>query len=260
MKVVILAGGFGTRISEESEFKPKPMIEVGGNPILWHIMKSYLYYGFDDFIICCGYKADIIKDYFANYFLHRSNVTFDFKNGNSIKTYTTKVEPWTVTLVDTGLSTLTGGRLKRVASFIGNETFMLTYGDGVCDVDIADLLRFHKKNKKMVTLTAVMPESRFGTLGFGNSGSIVETFAEKKEEDAGWINGGYMVMEPEIFNHISGDDTVLEREPLEYAAKTRNLIAYRHNGFWQCMDTMRDKQRIEQLISEGNAPWMIWND
>lgn len=259
MKVVILAGGFGTRISEESEYKPKPMIEIGGQPILWHIMKTYAYYGFNEFIICCGYKANVIKEYFANYFWYHSDMTFDFRNGNSIEVHDTNVEPWKVTVVDTGLHTMTGGRLKRIAPYIGNETFMLTYGDGVCDVNIKNLVEYHKKHKKMVTLTAVQPSSRFGTLDFEKD-NMVKIFAEKKEEAAGWINGGYMVMQPEIFQAIRDDSTVLEREPLEYAAKEGQLIAFKHTGFWQCMDTLRDKKSLETLIQNKNAPWMVWEE
>lgn len=258
MKVVILAGGFGTRISEESEFKPKPMIEIGGEPILWHIMKEYSYYGFNEFVICCGYKANVIKEYFANYFWYHSNMTFDFTSGNQIEIHNTDVEPWKVTVVDTGLHTMTGGRLKRVKEYVGDETFMLTYGDGVCDVNIKELVAYHKSHGKMVTLTAIQPGSRFGTLDFGND-NLVETFAEKKEDAGGWINGGYMVMEPDIFDTITDDSIVLEREPLEYAAGTKNLVAYKHTGFWQCMDTLRDKNYLEALIKEKRAPWMVWD-
>lgn len=259
MKVVILAGGFGTRISEESYLKPKPMIEIGGQPILWHIMKCYSYYGFNEFIICCGYRANVIKEYFANYYWYHSDMTFEFKNSNKITIHNNFAEPWTVTVVDTGLNTMTGGRLKRVREYIGNETFMLTYGDGVCDVNLRSLYEFHKSHKKMVTLTAIRPGSRFGTLNIGNS-DLVEKFAEKKSDDGGWINGGFMVVESEFLEHIGDDSTVLEKEPLEFAAVTENLVAYRYNGFWQCMDTMRDKQYLEKLIKEGKAPWVVWDE
>ena len=258
MKVVILAGGFGTRISEESYLKPKPMIEIGGQPILWHIMKSYSYYGFREFVICCGYKANAIKEYFANYYWYHSDMTFEFKNSNKVTIHNNFAEPWTVTVVDTGLDTITGGRLKRVKEYIGDGSFMLTYGDGVCDIDLKKLYEFHRQHNKMVTLTAVQPGSRFGTLEIGES-DLVEKFAEKKQEDGGWINGGFMVMEPEILEHIEGDRTVLEREPLEFAAMTDNLVAYRYKGFWQCMDTMRDKQYLEKLLAERKAPWMVWD-
>ena len=258
MKVVILAGGFGTRISEESYLRPKPMIEVGGEPILWHIMKSYSFYGFNEFVICCGYKATVIKEYFANYYRYHSDMTFDFQDNNRITIHNNFAEPWKVTVVDTGLHTMTGGRLKRVEEYLGKETFMLTYGDGVCDVNIRELYEYHKRNKALVTLTAIQPGSRFGNLEFGEN-AFVKKFAEKKAEDGGWINGGFMVMEPEILNVITGDEIVLEKEPLEYAAKTKQLLAYKHNGFWQCMDTLRDRQYLEKLIESGEAPWMVWN-
>ncbi len=259
MKVVILAGGFGTRISEESSTKPKPMIEIGGQPILWHIMKSYSYYGFNEFIICCGYKANIIKEYFANYYMYHSDMTFDFKK-NDIVIHNNYAEPWKVTVVDTGLNTMTGGRVKRVRDYIGDETFMLTYGDGVSDVNIKELYEFHKKHKKLVTLTAIQPGSRFGTLNINESDSLVNRFAEKNPEDGGWINGGYMVIEPSVIDQIVDDSTILEREPLEYAAATDNLVAYKHNGFWKCMDTLRDKQALEELLREDKAPWVKWNE
>lgn len=259
MKVVILAGGFGTRISEESHLIPKPMIEIGGHPILWHIMKSYSYYGFNEFIICCGYKANVIKEYFANYFLHNSDITFDFSAGNEITIHNQFTEPWKVTVIDTGLNTMTGGRVKKVQQYIGNETFMLTYGDGVCDLNIKELYEYHKTHKKLVTLTAIQPGSRFGTLEISDNNSV-SSFAEKKQEDGGWINGGYMVIEPEFLDSVNfTNDTILEREPLENAAKTDNLVAYKYNGFWQCMDTLRDKQLLENLIFEKKAPWVVWN-
>ena len=258
MKVVILAGGFGTRISEEGYLKPKPMIEIGAQPILWHIMMSYSYYGFNEFIICCGYKAHIIKEYFTNYYMYHSDMTFQFEK-NDVTIHNSYAEPWTVTVVDTGLNTMTGGRLKRVREYIGNSSFMLTYGDGVCDIDLNELYAFHKKHHKMVTLTAIQPGSRFGALDIDEN-NHVRKFAEKKVDGSGWINGGYMVIEPELINHISDDSTVFEREPLEYAAKTDNLIAYKHDGFWQCMDTMRDKNYLESIIEKGRAPWMKWNE
>ena len=258
MKVVLLAGGYGTRISEESHLRPKPMIEIGGQPILWHIMKYYSNYGFNEFIICAGYKQHVIKEYFANYYLHRSDVTFDFTSENTMQVHNNAAEPWKVTIVDTGLNTMTGGRIKRIQKYTENETFMLTYGDGVSDVPIDKLLEFHKKNKRIVTLTAVQPGGRFGTLDIENGGKI-DSFAEKKKEDGGWINGGYMVVEPEIFRRIEGDDIVFERYPLESCARDGELDAYMHDGFWQCMDTMRDKELLEKLIAENNAPWIKWN-
>jgi len=257
MKVVILAGGHGTRISEESYLKPKPMIEIGNRPIIWHIMKSYSHYGYNDFIICCGYKANVIKEYFYNYYLYCSDVTFNFEKEKEIVIHSSAAEPWNVTVVDTGLDTMTGGRVKRVANYLKNETFMLTYGDGVCDVNLRELEQYHRQHGKLVTLTAVRPGSRFGTLTIGRD-NIVSTFAEKRQEDAGWINGGYMVLEPEILNHIPGDDTILEQEPLEHAANTGNLVARTHSGFWACMDTLRDKQYLDDLLSVGDAPWEVW--
>ncbi len=260
MKVVILAGGFGTRISEESYLKPKPMVEIGGQPILWHIMKSYSHYGFNEFVICCGYKANVIKEYFANYFLYNSDMTFDFSDDNKITIHNKFAEPWKVTVIDTGLNTMTGGRIKRVQGYIGNETFMLTYGDGVCDINIKELYDFHKAHKKMITITAIQPGSRFGTLEIADNGTV-ESFAEKKQEDGGWINGGYMVVEPEFLDSVTfTDDTVLERDPMENAASNSNLVAYKYNGFWQCMDTLRDKQYLDKLIMENKAPWVVWNE
>jgi len=257
MKVVILAGGYGTRISEESNLRPKPMIEIGDMPILWHIMKSYSHYGFNDFIICCGYKGYMIKEYFANYYLHRSNITFDFTDNNAFEIHQNIAEPWRVTLADTGLDTMTGGRVKRVAEFIGDEPFLLTYGDGVSDVNMNDLIAFHKENKKLVTLTAIQPSGRFGTLEIGDQNEILQ-FKEKHKEDTGWINGGYMVIEPEFLDLIDGDDTVLEQYPLIECARRNELIAYKHKGFWQCMDTLRDKMLLESLIKENKAPWIKW--
>ncbi len=257
MKVVILAGGLGTRISEESHLKPKPMIEIGGSPILWHIMKYYSFYGFYEFIICCGYKGHLIKEYFANYYLHRSDITFDFSNNNEMTIHNNVAEPWKVTIVDTGLKTQTGGRVKRVEKYIGREPFLLTYGDGVSDVNIQKLINFHHSMNKICTITAVQPGGRYGVLELGDE-NIVCSFSEKGKEDGGWINGGFMVMEPEIFKYLSDDTTVLEREPFENLANVSEIAAYKHNGFWQCMDTMRDKNRLEVLIERNEAPWIKW--
>ena len=259
MKVVLLAGGFGTRISEESHLKPKPMIEIGEKPILWHIMKEYLGYGHNEFIICCGYKQRVIKEYFSQYYLHNSDISFDFtKPGeNKMTVHNNMVEPWKVTLVDTGLYTMTGGRIKRVKDYIGNETFMLTYGDGVCDINIKELVDFHKSNGKIATITVVQPEGRFGVLDIEKDNTIRE-FREKSKNDSAWINAGYMVLEPQIFDYIDGDTTVFEREPLERVALERQLVAYHHKGFWQCMDTQKDKQKLERLWEEGTAPWKNW--
>lgn len=259
MKVAILAGGLGTRISEESHLKPKPMIEIGGKPILWHIMKSYSYYGFYDFVICAGYKQQVIKEYFANYYLHNSDVTFDFSDGNVMQIHNNMAEPWKVTIVDTGLATLTGGRVKRVKEYIGNETFMLTYGDGVCDINIQKLYEYHKEKGKIATITAIQPGSRFGNMRIEED-NIIEEFAEKNRSDGGWINGGYMVLEPEVIDYISGDDTTLEKEPLERLAREKNLVAYKYDGFWQCMDTLRDKNYLEELLADNRAPWKVWKD
>lgn len=257
MKVVILAGGFGTRISEESHLKPKPMIEIGNAPILWHIMKIYSYYGFNEFIICCGYKGYIIKEYFADYYLHRSDITFDFSKNNEMIVHSNVAEPWKVTVVDTGLNTQTGGRLKRVQKYIGNETFMLTYGDGVSDVNINKLVSFHERNKKTVTITAIQPGGKFGVLEIDKNQSITR-FSEKSKEDGGWVNGGFMVIEPEIFGFIQGDSTILEREPFEELAQKGELSAYKHMGFWQCMDTQRDKNYLESIWEKNRAPWKVW--
>lgn len=257
MKVVILAGGFGTRISEESHLRPKPMIEIGGMPILWHVMKSYSYYGFNEFIICCGYKAHMIKEYFADYYLHRSDITFDFSKENSMTIHNNFAEPWKVTVIDTGLNTMTGGRIKRIKGYVNNEQFMLTYGDGVCDVDIQKLLEYHNNHGKIATLTAIQPEGRFGVLDLDGK-SLIRSFREKSKSDSGWVNGGFMVLKPEIFDYIEGDSTVFEKEPLEALAKKGELVAYKHDGFWQCMDTQRDKELLEKLIASNNAPWMKW--
>lgn len=257
MKVVILAGGFGTRISEESHLRPKPMIEIGGMPILWHVMKSYSYYGFNEFIICCGYKAHMIKEYFADYYLHRSDITFDFSQENSMTIHNNFAEPWKVTVIDTGLNTMTGGRIKRIKEYVNNDQFMLTYGDGVCDVDIEKLLEYHNNHGKIATLTAIQPEGRFGVLDLDGK-SFINSFREKSKNDSGWVNGGFMVLKPEIFDYIEGDSTVFEKEPLEALAKKGELVAYKHDGFWQCMDTQRDKELLEKLIASNNAPWMKW--
>lgn len=258
MKVVILAGGFGTRISEESHLKPKPMIEIGEMPILWHIMKEYSYHGYYEFIICLGYKAYVIKEFFAEYYLHNSDITFDFSNGNDMIVHNNFAEPWKVTLVDTGLHTMTGGRIRRVKDYIGNEPFMLTYGDGVSDVNIREVERLHTSHGKMATITAIQPGGRFGILDIKNDDNSITRFAEKDREDGGWINGGYMILNPKVFDLISGDDTVLEKEPLEIMAKQGEIKAYKHYGFWKCMDTQRDKQLLEEMWESGRAPWKIW--
>lgn len=257
MKVVILAGGFGTRISEESVNRPKPMIEIGGMPILWHIMKSYSAHGFHEFVICCGYKQHIIKDFFANYFLHTSDVTFDFVNNNAVEIHCKHAEPWKVSVVDTGLNTMTGGRIKRVKDYIGGETFMMTYGDGVCDIDMNNLLDYHRANGKLATLTAINVGQRFGVLGLGEDNSI-EEFREKDSMDESVINGGYMVLEPQVLDYIDGDETVFEKKPLERLAAEGQLMAYKHDGFWKCMDTQRDYMELQKLWEGGNAPWKKW--
>ncbi|ACD24395.1 glucose-1-phosphate cytidylyltransferase [Clostridium botulinum] len=259
MKVVILAGGYGTRISEESHLRPKPMIEIGGNPILWHIMKGYSYYGFNEFIICCGYKGHMIKEYFANYYIYSSDITFEFPKNNKISIHSNIAEPWKVTLVDTGIDTMTGGRLKRVQKYVGDETFMLTYGDGVSDININNLLEFHKQNNKIATLTAIQPEARFGIINIDEDNRTVTSFDEKSKENGSWINGGYMVLEPKIFEYIKGDNTFLEKEPMENLAKDKMLNAYKHSGFWKCMDTQRDKELLEKLWRENNAKWKVWD-
>lgn len=257
MKVVLLAGGLGTRISEESQYKPKPMIEIGGKPILWHIMKCYSYYGFNDFIVCAGYKQHIIKNWFADYFINNSDVTFDFTSGKENMTiHDNNCEPWRVTVVDTGLETMTGGRIKRVQKYIGNETFMMTYGDGLCDVNIKKLVEFHKQHGKMATLTAVVQEQQKGVLDIvGNS---VRAFREKSSNDGYMINAGYMVLEPEIFDYIDGDDTIFERQTLEAVAREKSLMSYTHKGFWQCMDTKREYDLLEALWEKGRVPWKMW--
>lgn len=256
MKTVILAGGFGTRISEESVFKPKPLIDIGGSPIIWHIMKYYSYFGCNDFVICAGYKQNCIKEYFCNYYLNSSDITFDMKT-NKMTVHKTNSEPWSVTIVDTGLNTMTGGRVKRIRDYIGDETFMLTYGDGVGDIDINALIDYHRKSGKIATLTAVMPGGRFGAMNIEDSG-IIRSFREKKKDDGGWINGGFMVLEPEIFDYIDGDEIMLEREPFDRLVSEGQLTAYKHYGFWQCMDSVKDRQLLEGLIAEGKAPWIKW--
>lgn len=255
MKVVILAGGFGTRISEESYLRPKPMIEIGGMPLLWHIMKVYSSYDINDFIICCGYKGYMIKEYFANYFLHMSDVTFDIKN-NKMEVHRKFAEPWKVTLVDTGLNTMTGGRLKKVKSYVEDEAFCFTYGDGLSDVNITKLVAFHKSKKTLATVTAVQPPGRFGILNIENE--KIYDFKEKPSGDGNWINGGYFVLEPQVFDYIKGDDTVWEKEPLEKLAKDDQLSAYKHLGFWHPVDTLRDKNQLEELWNSGKASWKIW--
>lgn len=259
MKVVILAGGLGTRISEESHLKPKPMIAIGDQPILWHIMKYYSTFGFEDFIICCGYKGYIIKEYFADYYLHRSDVTFDFSAENQMTVHSNVAEPWRVTLVDTGLKTQTGGRIKRVQKYVGDEPFLLTYGDGVSNVDLRALLEQHQRSGKVVTLTGIQPGGRFGVLDLAEEGDTVVGFREKAKEDGGWINGGFMAAQPELFDYLSADEScVLERAPLEGLAKKGKLGIYKHPGFWQCMDTQRDKGLLEALWQKGDAPWVVW--
>ena len=257
MKVVILAGGFGTRISEESHLKPKPMIDIGEKPILWHIMKTYSHYGFNDFIFCLGYKGYSIKEYFAHYYLYESNVTFDFRNSNQRVVHHHTAEPWSVTLVDTGIRTMTGGRVKKIQPFVGNEPFMLTYGDGVSDVNIAELVAFHKTHGKIATVTACQPGSRFGAMELSEQDRVL-AFREKPKNDGAWISAGYFVMEPAIFDHISGDDIALEKEPLETLSGKGELVARRHTGFWHPMDTQRDKNYLEDLWKTGRAPWKVW--
>ena len=260
MKGVLLAGGFGTRISEQSQFKPKPMIEIGGKPILWHIMKEYSHYGFNEFIICGGYKQHVIKEYFADYFLHNSDVTFDFTQGRSdMEIHNQHCESWKVTIVDTGLKTMTGGRIKRIQPYIGNEPFMMTYGDGVCDVNIRELLEYHNSHGKIATLTAVMLEQQKGILDIGGD-NAVKSFREKNIADGSPINAGYMVLNPEIFDYIEGDATVFERDSLEKLAKEGELMSYMHKGFWQCMDNVREMEMLEKLLASGNAPWKKWED
>ena len=257
MKVVILAGGYGTRISEESHLRPKPMIEIGGKPILWHIMKEYGARGFNEFIICAGYKQNVIKEWFANYYLYNSDVTFDFADGGHMAVHNNVSEPWKVTIVDTGLDTMTGGRIKRIQPYVNNETFMLTYGDGVSDVDMNELLAFHKSHGKIATLTAVSIGHPFGKLEIADNRDVT-SFREKKDQDSSRINAGYMVLEPAVFDYIEGDSTFFEQEPLVNLARDHQLKAYIHSGFWQCMDTLRDREKLEKMWASGNAPWKVW--
>jgi len=257
MKAVILAGGLGTRLSEETQVKPKPMAEIGEHPILWHIMKIYGSQGFTEFVVCLGYKGYLIKEYFANYFLHNADVTFDLR-GREMEVHQNAAEPWRVTLVDTGAETQTGGRLKRVAEYVGGERFMMTYGDGLADIDLSALLACHESQGKLATVTAVQPPGRFGALEFGADEASVSSFVEKPEGDGGWMNGGFFVLEPAALDYIDGDATLWEREPLERLAHDDQLAAYRHHGFWQPMDTLRDKRTLEDLWERGAAPWKIW--
>ena len=257
MKAVILAGGLGTRLSEETIVKPKPMVEIGGKPILWHIMKIYSYHDINEFIICSGYKGHVIKDYFINYFLHRSDITFDLKN-NKTKIHRNNAEPWTVTVINTGESTMTGGRLKRVKDYIGNETFCFTYGDGLADINIRELIAFHKQQRTAATLTATQPPGRFGAFTLGQDQVRIESFHEKPSGDGAWINGGYFVLEPNVIDYIEDDFSVWEQKPLQNLAKDGLLSAFKHNGFWQPMDTLRDKNYLEGLWENDNAPWKCW--
>lgn len=257
MKVVILAGGFGTRISEESEFKPKPMIEIGGMPILWHIMKTYSYYGFNEFVICAGYKQHVIKEWFADYFLHTSDITFDFTSGNEMIVHNKHAEPWKVTVVDTGLNTQTGGRVKRIKDYIGNETFMLTYGDAVGDVDIKKLVEYHKSHGKIGTVSVYNFGQNKGVLDLAEDGTV-KAFREKSDLDGDLINIGFMVFEPQLFDYIKDDTTVFEKEPMLGLVEKQELVSYIHKGYWQCMDTLREKQQLEKLWETNNAPWKLW--
>lgn len=259
LKVVLLAGGLGTRISEESMLKPKPMIEIGGKPILWHIMKLYSHYGFNDFVILLGYKSYVIKEYFANYFLHQSDVTIDLKN-NGMEIHNNSSEPWKVTLLDTGLSTMTGGRIKRAQKFIGDESFMLTYGDGVSDIDIKNLVEFHRTHDGAVTMTSVQPEGRFGALDIEKDGQV-SNFVEKPKGDGHWINAGFFVCDSKVFDYLKdGDSTIFEQAPLKNLAKDGEINAYKHTGFWKPMDTLRDKNNLNEMYDEDRAPWKVWND
>lgn len=258
LKVVILAGGFGTRITEESVFKPKPMLEIGGMPLLWHIMRIYSFYGFNEFVICAGYKQHVIKEWFADYFLHTSDVTFDYTGGSSkMIVHNKHIEPWKVTIVDTGLNTQTGGRVKRIKEYVGSETFMLTYGDGVADVNIAKLLAFHKAHGKIGTMCMYNFGQNKGVVEVGKNG-IIDAFREKSDVDGDLINIGFMVMEPALFDFIDGDSNALEKEPMSRLVERRELVGYIHKGYWQCMDTLREKQKIEKLWDSGKAPWKVW--
>jgi glucose-1-phosphate cytidylyltransferase len=257
MKVVVLAGGFGTRLSEKTDIMPKPMVEIGGRPILWHIMKIYSAAGLDEFIICLGYKGYVIKKYFATYSILMSDITFDLRN-NDMQVHQNETEPWQVTLVDTGEKTMTGGRIKRIKDYIGDETFCLTYGDGLTDLDIQKLIKFHRDQKAFVTLTAVQPPGRFGAIRLDHDQTLISSFREKPKGDGAWINGGFFVVEPEAMNYIKDDSSVWEREPMETLAREGKLAAYRHSGYWQNMDTLRDKNVLEDLWQSGNPPWRIW--
>jgi glucose-1-phosphate cytidylyltransferase len=257
MKAVILVGGYGTRLSEETGVRPKPMVEIGGRPVLWHIMKIYSTYGIHEFILCCGYKGRVIKQYFANYYVNMSDVTFDLKSNNT-EIHQNGAEPWRVTLVDTGDGTMTGGRLKRVRDYVGSETFCFTYGDGVSDIDIQELVAYHQEQKTLATLTAVQPPGRFGTLTLAQGQTQVTRFREKPQGDGAWINGGFFVLEPGVMDYIAGDSTVWEQEPLQDLARDGMLSAYRHDGFWHAMDTLRDKKVLEQMWASGNPPWRVW--
>ncbi|WP_333819584.1 glucose-1-phosphate cytidylyltransferase [Ohtaekwangia sp.] len=256
MKVVLLAGGLGTRLSEETVLKPKPMVEIGGKPILWHIMKIYSSYGYNEFVVCLGYKGYLIKEYFANYFRHESDITIDFTN-NTTQIHNTSAEPWKVTLIETGTETMTGGRIKRIKPYTEGKPFMLTYGDGVGEIDINALVRFHKDHKRLMTVTAVQPSGRFGALNLSED-NMVKSFMEKPKGDGAWINGGFFVCQPEVFDYIKGDETIFEREPMENLAKNDQMMAFKHSGFWKPMDTLRDKQELEALWESGNAPWKKW--
>jgi glucose-1-phosphate cytidylyltransferase len=256
MKVVILAGGFGTRLSEETDLKPKPMMEIGGKPILWHIMNIYSHYGFNEFVICLGFKGFMIKEYFSNYFLHMSDVTFDIQN-NSMEVHQRYAEPWRVTLVDTGVNTMTGGRIKRIMPYIESKRFLLTYGDVVSDINLRKILEYHEEHRKLATVTATLPAGRFGSLCLDDLNKVI-SFEEKPAGDGSWVNGGFFVLEPQIMNLIDGDETIFEKEPLEHLARDGQLIAYKHPGFWYSMDTLRDKNHLESLWQSGNAPWNVW--
>lgn len=257
MKVVLLAGGLGTRLSEETGTVPKPMVEIGNMPILWHIMKEYSFYGYNEFIICAGYKQQVIKQWFRNYFLYKSDITFDFTSENRIIVHDQTIEPWKVTVVDTGMNTMTGGRIKRVQKYIGDEPFLMTYGDGVCDVDVNELVKFHKENNKIATLTSVVQQEEKGTLDVALDNSV-KAFREKERYYPKLINAGYMVLEPQIFNYINGDKCIFEKDVLPRLAEEGQLMSYRHEGFWQCMDTLFEKQKLEQMIEDGKAPWIRW--
>lgn len=258
MKVVILAGGMGTRISEETHLRPKPMIEIGNRPILWHIMKIYSAHGYNDFVICLGYKGYLIKEYFANYYLHMSDITIDMRD-NKVEVHQNNAEPWRVTLVDTGLETMTGGRIKRAASHLGDEPFLLTYGDGLADVNISETVKFHKSHGRFATVTATQPAGKFGALGLG-AGDVVTSFQEKPAGDGAWINGGFFVLQPEVLRYLDNDASVFEREPLEALARDNQLRAYKHSGFWQPMDTLRDKNGLEEMWNSKRAPWKVWDE